>query len=178
VAKVQLKAGAQVDFLTSDEAKAAMDTMRQDLLDYFEDKGGDTQVIAPSSFTLDGSGDTAGADFQDGGYPVYEVSQGFRCYLLRLQIDYEGSNAADLVTCDVRIVADANTPSSLRALNNTLPTAYDSSRSHAALFQGGQKILVSVTGGPESTELYVSGQVLLVPIKARNRTSRDTLIGD
>jgi hypothetical protein len=50
---------------------------------------------------------------------------------------------------------------------------YTASRSHAPLFRAGQRIVIGIQGGPASTLIYPTVQVLLVPNKHRLR--HDTL---
>jgi hypothetical protein len=164
MAKVLLKAGAEVDFLSADEyAKQSKETR-----EFFEkmQRGaiGETITRSAGGFTLDAAGTSKSGPY-NGAFGVYRVPTGFDAFLTRASFDYEGSSAASPVTCDVRICADQNTPASLRAVNNTLPTVYEASKSHAPLFRGGQLVVIAFTGGPATTEIYVTVQVILTPRK-------------
>jgi hypothetical protein len=172
MAKVLLKAGAEVDFLSEEEYIKQCKENR----DFFEkmQKGaiGETITRSAGGYTTDASGGTSAGPY--GGFGVYRVPVGFDAFLTRLSVDYEGSSAKSPTSCDVRIVADQNTPAALRAVNNTLPTVYEASKSHAPLFRGGQLVVVSITGGPATTTIYVSLQVILTP---RKHISAD-ILGD
>ena len=164
MAKFALKAGAEVDFLTDNELAARVD----DLKDFFQElargQEGETVVHSANSFVTDRSGNTA--TLPDGGGVVYRVPVGFDAFLTRLSVDFEGSNAASPTACDLRVVADQNTPAALRAIFNLVPAVFDASRSHAPLFRGGQRVVVCLTGGPHSASIYCTAQVVLTRRKA------------
>jgi hypothetical protein len=162
VAKSVLRAGAEIDFLSGDDLERQMAGMR----DFFEalvrGEEGETISRAAGSFQTDASGGTSSLGY--GGADVYRVPTGFNAYLTRLSVDYEGSNAASPQSCDVRICADQVTPSALRAINNSVPTVFSAGRSHAPLFRAGQRVILAMSGGPHSTYISVTVQVILTKI--------------
>lgn len=164
--------GAEFDFLTSAELKDELAKVHDKFAQELREQSGETIVKAASSFTTDSTGGTSA--FASGGQQIYRVPVGYNAYLTRLSVDYEGSNASSTVSCDLRVVADFNSPAALRAIYNAVPAVYEASKSHAALFRGGQEIVVSLTGGPHSTAMYVTVQVLLVK---RTHLSADVLDG-
>lgn len=171
MAKAQFKVGADIDFLTEEELGRRLDKMADTFQSLMLSQEGETFTRA-QTFLTDSTGGTA--SFDQGAAQIYRVPTGYNAYLLRAAIDYEGSNVTSPTSCDVRIVADANTPSSLRALNNSVPAVFSASRNHAPIFRGGQRIGIAMTGGPHSTQIYVAIQILLtglVPVKS------DTLLG-
>ncbi len=175
MAKSLFKVGAEIDFLTSDELSDRLDRAEQYFRDILQAQEGETIVRSAGSFKTDATGGTSTLGY--GGADVYRVPEGFDAFLLRLSVDYEGSNAASPVSCDIRICADQNTPAALRAIYNVVPAVFDASRSHAPLFRGGQRVVVSITGGPATTTFYPTVQVLLTRRKALSsdpRISADT----
>jgi len=171
MAHVKLGAGAEFDILSSPEHKAHMESLRQELCNYLEEKDGTTEVRAASPFLTDASGNTS--SLPEGGGVAYHTPTGFHAYLLRLSLDYETSNPDAPVSCGIKICADAVTPAALRALTNALPNVYSASRSHAPMFRSGQRIIVGVQGGPATTSIYPTAQVLLV--RNRPNVHHDTL---
>ncbi len=171
---VVLKAGAEIGFLTPDD----LDEQNAKMQDFFKEltRGQEGETISRSagSFLTDSSGNTAYLP-NGGGGVAYRVPVGFDAFLTRISIDYEGSNATTPQSCDVRVVADQNTPAALRLLNNQVPSIWDGSKSHAPLFRGGQAVIVCLTGGPVSTAIYCTVQVVLVP--RRQRVTSDDLSG-
>ena len=164
MAKFQLKAGAEVDFLTDEELGQRLDDLQAFFRDLTRGQEGETITRTGGPFKTDGSGDTA--YLPRGGGGIYEVPVGFAAFLTRLSVDYEGSSAASPQTCDLRVVADQNTPSALRTIADVVPNVFDASKSHAPLFRGGQVVVVCLTGGPVSTSIYCTVQVVLTPTKA------------
>jgi len=171
MAHVKLGAGAEFDILSAPEHKADMERLANDLRGFFDERDGTTEVRSASPFVTDASGNTS--SLPDGGGVAYHTPTGFHAYLLRLSLDYETSNPDAPVSCGIKICADAVTPAALRALTNALPNVYSASRSHAPMFRSGQRIIVGVQGGPATTSIYPTAQVLLV----RNRPTvhHDTL---
>jgi hypothetical protein len=173
VAKVTLKAGAELDLMSSDEHRQHLDRLKSDLLDWMRQTEGETLTRTGTTFVTNSSGTTAGPE--NGGYGIYRVPVGYDAFLTRCSVDYEGSDAADTVSCDLRISADNNTPAALRSLASVVPNVFAEGRSHAPLFRGGQLVVVSITGGPASTTFYCTVQVLLTK---RKYTSADVLEGE
>ena len=171
MAHVRLGAGAEFDILSSAEHRDHMRDLAKELEEFLAERDGTTEVRAGNSFLTDASGNTSA--LPDGGGTAYRVPTDSDAYLLRLSLDYETSNPAAPVTCGVRICADAVTPAALRALTTDLPNVYSASRSHAPLFRAGQRILVGIQGGPATTAIYPTVQVLLVP--NRHHPRHDTL---
>jgi hypothetical protein len=159
-----LKAGANIELLTRDELASELTKVSNAFEALTREQEGETISRAAGSFKTDPSGNTA--YMGPGGGVAYTVPAGFDAYLLRLTVDYEGSTAVTPQTCDVRIVADQNTPAGLRAIYNQVPAIFHASRSHAPLFRGGQRIVVCLIGGPVSTNIYPTVQVLLTRRKA------------
>jgi hypothetical protein len=164
MAKVKLSAGAEVDLLSPKEHEAHLAKLEQ----FLSERDGTTLVHAGSTFSTDASGNTAA--LAEGGGAVYRVPDGFHAYLLRLSIDFEGSNPSSPTTCGVKVCADYVTPSALRAANNTVPSVFSASRSHAPMFRQGQRVIVALQGGPATTMIYCTVQVLLVSTTGRLRT--------
>ncbi len=158
-----MSAGAMLDFITPEEQAAQLVELKDFFRRLTREQEGETIVRSAAPFNTDGSGNTA--SLPRGGSSVYRVPIGFDAYLSRLTVDYEGSSAASPQSCDVRIVADQDTPAALRAINNTVPTVYEASKSHAPLFRGGQEVVVALIAGPVSTAIYVTVQVILTPRK-------------
>jgi hypothetical protein len=170
MAEVELRAGAHLEFLTKDELADEVSHLKSFFTQLTREQEGETILRAVAPFSTDASGSTAA--LAAGGGVAYLVPVGFDAFLLRLTIDYEGSNASTPQSCDVRVVADQNTPAGLRALNNSVPTVFSAGRGHAPIFRGGQRVVVCLTGGPVSTNIYCTVQVLLT----RRRTiDTDTL---
>jgi hypothetical protein len=171
MALAKLSAGASLDILSGEEHKRHLSAFQRDIERTLSERDGTTEVRSGAPFLTDGSGNTS--SLPDGGGQVYRVPTGFDAFLLRLSLDYETSNPGSPVTCGVRICADAVTPAALRGLTNALPNVYSASRSHAPLFRGGQRIIVGIQGGPATTLIYPTVQVLLVP--NRHHVRHDTL---
>lgn len=162
--KAKFQAGAEIDFVSPEEQAAQLVKLQHFFRDMMRGQEGETISRSAAPFLTDGSGNTSG--LPDGGGGVYRVPVGYDAFLTRLSVDYEGSSAKSPTSCDVRIVADQNTPAALRAVNNTIPTVYEASKSHAPLFRGGQIVVVSITGGPATTEIYCTVQVILTQRRA------------
>jgi hypothetical protein len=128
-------------------------------------RGAEGETIRRSSapFLTDASGNTA--YLPRGGGGVYKVPVGFDAFLTRISIDYQGSNATTPAPCDLRIVADQNSPASLVAIFTQVPAVYSVGKSDAPLFRGGQEVVVCLTGGPVTTQIYCTVQVVLTPRK-------------
>jgi len=160
MAKVALRAGAEIDFLNSEE----MATHLKDLKDYFSkmtrEEQGDTIVRAGPTFSTDANGNTS--SLPAGGGVVFQVPVGYDAYIVRLSVDFEASNASSPTGCDLRVCADQNTPAALRSIAAVVPNVFSSGRSHAPLFRGGQNVVVAITGGPATTVMYCTVQALLI----------------
>jgi hypothetical protein len=162
MADVVLKANAEVDLLSGKELQGQVDRM----CGYFEQilagEDEDTVVDQAVPFKTTSAG--------KGSVTAYRVPAGYDAFLTRLVVDWPTASAKTGGTaCTVRICADTVTASSTRSINNTIPSVFDASRSHAPLFRGGQSIVVGVTGGPHTTTIFCSVQVILVkrrPLKA------------
>ena len=163
MAKSQLKVGAEIEFITPDEQARQL----KDMQSFFTKlmKGQEAETISRSSgpFTTDATGGTS--TLAGGGGKVFRVPVGYDAYLTRLSVDFEGSTAASPTTCDLRVVADQNTPAGLRSLANQVPNVFTNSKSHAPIFRGGQEVVVCLTGGPATTMIYCTVQVILTPRK-------------
>lgn len=159
MATVKLAAGAEFDIMSSEEHKKHLQRVKEDFLDHMRQVEGETLIRAGKPFTTNSSGTTAGPE--NGGYGIYRVPVGYDAFLTRLSVDYEGSNAGSPTTCDLRISADNTTPSALRSLASVVPNVFAESKSHAPMFRGGQLVVVSIIGGPASTQFYCTVQVLL-----------------
>lgn len=162
MAKVKLSAGAEVDLLSPKEHEAHLAELEK----FLSDRDGTTDVQAAAPFETDSSGNTA--VLPNGGGVVYRVPAGYRAFLTRLTVDFEGSTAKTPTSCDVRACADAVTPAALRVLNDAVPWVYEASRSHAPIFRQGQQVIVALQAGPTSTSIYCTVQVLLVPTDRRH----------
>ena len=162
MAKYALRAGAEIDLLTADELDTKLAKRMGEFATNLRDQEGATVIRTAAPFTLNGSGNTVGSNFPDNCADIYRVPVGYDAFLTRLSVDYEGSSAASTVSCDVRVVADANTPAALRTLYDAIPSVYEASKSHAAVFRGGQRVGVSITGATANLQVYVTVQVLLV----------------
>lgn len=171
MALVHLKAGAELDLLSGEEHRKHLTALQGEIMRALAERDGTTEVRSGAPFLTDASGNTS--SLPDGGGGVYRVPTGFDASLLRLSLDYETSNPNAPVSCGVKVCADAVTPAALRALTNELPNVYSASRSHAPVFRGGQRIVVGIQGGPATTNIYPTVQVLLVP--NRHHPRHDTL---
>jgi len=164
MAKTQFKLGAEIDFLTNDELGNRLDHLQNFFQDLVRGQEGETDVRSAAPFMTDSTGGTS--TLAAGGGVVYRVPVGWDGLLTRLSVDYEGSNAASPALCDLRVVADQNTPAALRAVFTSVPAVYEEGKSSAPLFRGGQAIVVCLKGGPDSTAIYCTAQVILTPRKA------------
>src|SRR5580704_12520176 len=133
MAHVKLNAGAEFDILSAEEHKKHLQQMCDTFVDLIEGQDGTIITRTASPFTLDGSGNTV-AD----GHPVFHVPARYDAVLVRCIVDYPGSNATALKSCDVRIMADSNSPGGLRSITNQLPNVFTDSKSHAPIFRSGQ----------------------------------------
>lgn len=164
MAKVHLRAGAEVDFLNEEEFSRRMDRYEAFFENVTRQQEGETVLEAAPSFSTDSSGNTS--SLPNGGGTVYQVPTGYDAFLTRLSVDYAGSNASSPKSCDVRAVADSNDPSALRLIYNIVPMIWEGSKSHAPIFRGGQRIVVAIAGGPTSTQMFSTVQVVLIKRKA------------
>jgi hypothetical protein len=171
--KVQFKAGAEFDILSGDELKRENEKMRSFFEELTRGQEAETITRAAGPFTTDATGGTS--TLARGGSSVYRVPVGYDAFLTRISIDFEGSNASAPTSCDVRICADQVTPAALRLINNQVPSIWDGSKSHAPLFRGGQEVVVALIGGPASTSIYCTVQVVLT--KRVRRVTADDLDG-
>ena len=162
--KVQLKAGAELDMLSAGEFSQGTKELANRFREIMRETEGETISRSAGPFSTDATGGTS--TLANGGGHVYRVPTGYDAYLTRLSVDFEGSSAASPTSCDLRIVADQDTPAALRAIFNSVPAVYEASKSHAPLFRGGQEVVVCLIGGPASTSIYCTAQVLLTPRKA------------
>ncbi len=158
MAKFILKAGAEADLLSEDELDDRMTRSENFFAKLMREEEGEI-IVRSQTFTTDGSGNTTA--FDGGAAQIYRVPVGFDAILTRLSVDYPGSNAATPTTCDVRIVADVNSPSSLVGLNNSVPTVFTAGRNKGPIFRGGQRVSIAMTGGPHTTVISVRLQVVL-----------------
>jgi hypothetical protein len=158
MANVQLRAGANIDILSPKEHKEQLQKVVADFEAHMQQVEGET-IIHSSSFPVDGSGGTSTGPYN--GYGVYRVPVGFDAFLTRIAFDFEGSSAKSTVSVDVRVCADQNTPSALRAIYNVVPAVFEASKSHAPYFGGGSVIVVSMQGMTASTTMYVNTQLIL-----------------
>jgi hypothetical protein len=101
------------------------------------------------------------------------IPTGYDGLLVRCVIDYPGSNATALKSCDVRILADSNSPGGLRSITNQLPNVFTDGDSQASVFRAGQDIKIAIVGGPATTQIYVTLQVIL--LKHQKPARDDTL---
>jgi hypothetical protein len=156
--KSVLRAGATIDLLTPEEHKRDLERVVADFEQHMRDFEGET-IIHSSAFTVDASGGTSTGPYN--GYGVYRVPVGFDAFLTRIAFDFAGSSAKSTVSVDVRVCADQNTPSTLRAIYNVVPAVFEASKSHAPYFGGGSVIVVSMQGMTANTEMYVNTQLIL-----------------
>ena len=160
---MKLSVGAELDLLSPKEHREALEKVVNDFEAWQRQSEGETIVRSSGSFALNSSGNTVGPE--NGGYGIYRVPAGYDAILTRCSVDYEGSSAASPVSCDLRICADTNTPAALRSIINQIPNVFADGKSHAPLFRGGQHVVVSITGGPASVNVYCTVQVLLTKRK-------------
>ena len=130
VAKVRLQAGAEIDVLSNEEWSKKTDKMVETFAELLAGEDSETITKSGATVLLDSSGTTK--TLPNGGQAVYDVPVGYDGFLTRMSVDYEGSNASSLITCDLRIVADSNTPSALRFLTNQIPNIFSAGRSARA----------------------------------------------
>jgi hypothetical protein len=170
MAKVRFQAGAEMDYLSTEEHAKHLNKMAEAVLGNLRDRDGEYEQISPAQITLDGSGNGSGA--------VALIRPGFRAWLTRLVLDYPSSSfkTASVVAANVRVTADTtDTPAQLRIGIPQLPYVWEASKSHAPFWQAGQRISVFVYGGPTTTTLTVTGQIILIPVD--RRVPRDILTG-
>jgi hypothetical protein len=164
MAHVRLKAGTEFDILSSEEHLAHVQRLRDEISRFFLERDGTIDTHAAPSFLTDAGGNTV--SLPGGGGKVYTVRAGFHGYLVRLSIDYEGSNPSAPQNAGVKVCADQVSPGSLRAVTNVIPNVFSESRTHAPVFRPGQSVVVGLQGGPASTAIYCVTQMLLVPTSA------------
>ena len=172
MAEAEFRVGAKINFLSPEEHAAHLSRFYKQFEALMRGQEGETIVRSVTPFKTDATGGTSTLPY--GGGEAYRVPNGYDAFLTRLSVDYEGSNAASLVSCDLRVVADQNTPASLRSIANVVPNVFENGRSHAPMFRGGQVIVICMAGGPASTSIYCTAQVLLTP---RRHISADVLDG-
>lgn len=171
VARFELKAGAQVDLLTDEELGRQLDRWQRGLEQYLHERQGTIRVFTGAQVPTDSNGNAiTGPD--GGGYGVYRVPEGFVAYLVRLvatspTIEAQVTNPS--INGVLYFYADQATPSSFRGWDpsGSFPVQYESSRSHAPMFRGGQKLVVTIRGLSISSSaieenVAVSVQVILV----------------
>ena len=168
--RVKMAMGAEFDFLNKDELDKANHESFKKYANLLREEAGQTVTRSGDTFVTNSAGSTSG--LPRGGGVVYLVPVGYDAILTRCSVDYEGSNASATVSCDVRIVADQNTPAGLRSIASAVPNVFAEGKSHAPIFRGGQAVVVCITGGPASTTFYPTVQVLLIK---RRHTNHDTL---
>ncbi len=172
MAHVTMKAGATFDLLSPQEHKEQLEKVVNDFEAWQRQAEGETITRSAGPFLTDSTGGTS--TLPSGGGKVFHVPVGYDAFLTRLSVDYEGSTAASPLTCDLRVVADQNTPAALRSIINQIPNVFAEGKSHAPLFRGGQEVVVCLQAGPVSTSIYCTVQVLLTK---RKFTHLDTLEG-
>lgn len=154
MADFELRAGAHLTLLTSKEFASEMDRVTLAVADVLRQEAGETVIDQGLPFKTNSAGNGSGA--------VFRVPAGYDCYATRVVVDWPTASAKTGGTaCTVRICADTVTAATTRAINNTIPSVYEASRSHAPLFRGGQLIVVGVSGGPHTQTLFCSVQVIL-----------------
>lgn len=166
MAKGQFKVGASFDFLSPEEHKQHLKEQQNFFADLLTGQEDDTITRSAGPFTTDSTGGTS--TLPKGGAGVFRVPAGYDAFMTRLSVDYEGSDAATPQTCDLRVVADQNTPAALRTIANQVPNVFSDGKSSAPLFRGGQEVVVCMTGGPASTKIYCTIQVLILKRKPLN----------
>lgn len=160
----ELRAGAHLTLISSKEFADEMEKVTLKVADLLRQESGETIVDQAPPFKTNSSGNGSGL--------VYRIPVGYDGYLVRLVVDWPGASAKTGGTaCTVRVSSDP-TAASTRSVNNTVPSVLSTSRSHAALFRGGQSVFVTVTGGPPTQTLFCSVQVVLV---RRKPLATDTL---
>jgi hypothetical protein len=157
MARVKLEAGAEFDILSGEEYKKQSERLLQSVQGLLSARDGSWEVREGQTGTTSGSGNAV--------INVHRVPQGSELRLHRLSVDYEGSNASTPVTCDLRLCRDLVTPSGLIDLYNIVPAVVDYGFHQGPIFREGQIIVISVTGGPASTQLSVGIQFHLRPTK-------------
>lgn len=164
MAHVKLSAGADITLLSEEEMSGHVERLSHVFEKMTRGQEDETITRSAAPFKTNTTGSTA--KLAGGGGLVYTVPVGFDAFVTRLSVDYEGSTAKTQVSCDLRGVADQNTPAALRILNNLVPSIYEASKSHAPLFRGGQNLIVCLQTGPHTTTIYCTVQVILTRRKA------------
>lgn len=162
MAEVELRAGAHLEFVTPKELAAENDRLADRFAEIVREEAGDTIVRSAPPFKTNASGTGSGV--------VYQVPSGFTAFVTRVIVTWPtasaktGGTAATVLVC-----ADAVSASTTRSINNTIPSVFEASQSHAPVFRGGQSVVVSVTAGPHTKTIFCTVQAVLVkrrPIKS------------
>lgn len=154
MAGVELKAGAYLDFVSPKEMHDELTRMTGVIQDLLRQEAGETIVFAATPFTTSATGKGHGT--------AYRVPAGYECYLTRLAVTWPTATAKTGTKCTLLVCADTVSAGTTRLVNDTVPSVFDASRSHAPLFRGGQQIIVSLTTGPHAQTIFVNGQAVLV----------------
>lgn len=156
MAGFELKAGAHLTLLSSEEMHKEVDRLADLFDELLRGQEGETIVRSAAPFKTTSAGKGTGKAFR--------VPAGYNALLTRLVLTWPGASAKTGGTkCTVIVAATtATAASSARAINTSLPSVYEASKSHAPLFRGGQQIAVGVTTGPATQTIFPTVQVILL----------------
>lgn len=155
MAGFELKAGAHLTILSSEEMHKEVDRLGDLFSEILRQEEGETVVRSAPPFKTTSSGKGTG--------DVFRVPVGYDAFMTRLVVTWPTAVAKTGGTaCTLLVCADSVSAASTRAVNNTVPSVFDASRSHAPLFRGGQRIVVSLVTGPHTKTVFCSVQVVLV----------------
>lgn len=180
MAKVLLRAGAEVDFLTDEEMKKHTEHLanRFEAIVRGEEEETFTRACEPIAVTNSGGG----APFQDNNGVLYRVPVGYDAYLTRLAVALTTryfSTPPGTVLAFTSVYADEINPANMRIPIKTasMPVLYEASRSHAPLFRGGQRIILRVqrivVAATLPQMIFPNIQVLLTKRKAIRHDTLD-----
>lgn len=154
MAGVELKAGAYLDFVSPKEMHEELTRLQGFVQDLLRQEAGETVVVLADPFLTNATGKGQGT--------VYRIPAGYEGYVTRLVVTWPTATAKTGTACTLLVCSDSVSASSTRAINNTVPSVFDASRSHAPLFHGGQAIVVSLKTGPHTQTIFCSAQIILV----------------
>lgn len=161
---MELKAGAYLDFVSPNELRDELTRMTGVVQDLIRQEAGETVFVSAPPFATNATGKGSGT--------VYRIPAGYEGYLTRLVVTWPTAKTG--TACTLLVCADSVSAASTRAINDTAPSVLTDSRSHAALFRGGQAVIVSLATGPHTTTIFCSAQVVLVKLKTAGADVMDT----
>ncbi len=156
MAKVPLKAGAEVDFLTQEELRSVLEETAGRLY-----PPSPYRVRINSGGLLDGSG--------NGTFDILRSELGYVDTLTRLVVNANGFDWQTPYTTasSIEILRDGTVVDGYRiggSSGGQIPTILTNNRAQAVYYQDGEVLQLKVTGGPASTGIVLNGHVWREPI--------------